>query len=129
RSLLYPEGSDFSIVMIVVRFPMTIAVLDRVISSGSGFLFFGMALDVDACLSLISIKPNSCEDQIIRSSDILLNVIITEAIFDVNSIIKSLEDVASMEFDIKLSNPSSFAVIFLSIGNSDPPIGPAPNGD
>src|SRR4026208_651491 len=113
----------------VVRFPITIAVLDLVISSGSGFLFCGMALDVEACLSLISMKPNSWEDQIIKSSEILLSVIIIEEIIDTSSTIKSLDDVASMELDIILSKPSSFAVIFLSSGKSDPPIGPAPNGD
>src|SRR4029078_5034848 len=115
--------------MIAVRFPITIAVIDLINSSGSGFRSGGIALDADVCLSLIPIKPNSCEDQIIKSSEILLNVIIIEAIFDANSIMKSLGDVASIEFDIMFSKPRSFAVIFLSIGKSDPPIGPAPNGD
>ena len=78
---------------------------------------------------MISMNPNSCEDQIIMSSAILLNVIIIEDISDTNSIMKSLEEVASIVFDIKLLKPNSFAVIFLSIGKIDPPIGPAPSGD
>src|ERR1044072_966326 len=129
KSLVYPDGNDLRIVITLVKFPITIAVFDLINSSGSGFFFCGMALELDACLSLISTNENSCDDQIMMSCAILLCVIIIDVISDINSIMKSLDEVASIVFDIIFLNPSNSAVLFLLRGRVDPPIGPEPNGD
>ena len=64
----------------------------------------------------------------IRSSLILDRLDIQIEAFDRNSIIVSLEAVASKEFLMISENPSSFATNSLSIGKSTPANAPLPRG-
>ncbi len=89
---------------------MTSAVLPRVNSRMSGFFFCGMTLDGNASLLSNSIKENSDEDQIIRSSAILLRFAIIIATSDTYSATKSRVLVASIEFSTSPLNPSNLAV-------------------
>ena len=64
-----------------------------------------------------------------KSSAILPRVLVSIASVEVYSRKASRELVASIEFFIMLSKPSSIAVLFLSIGMDEPPIAHAPSGD
>src|SRR5512145_164421 len=96
KSLLYPDGKPFNIAIEAVRFPKIPPDFDLNISRGSGFFFCGMALEVELAESASSIYLNSSVVQRIRSSEILLKVIITMLRQERYSRITSRELVASM---------------------------------
>jgi hypothetical protein len=68
-------------------------------------------------------------DQIMKSSAILPSVLVSIASVEAYSMKASRELVASIEFFMMLSKPSSIAVLFLSIAIDEPPMAHAPSGD
>ena len=103
---------------------MDAAALPRTSSSTSGFFFCGITLDGDANWSASSTNPNSVLDHITKSSASLLAPAIITAAAEANSAAKSRELVASTEFSISPSNPSSPAVVSLSMGQARAADGP-----
>ena len=100
----------------VFKDPMTLPAFERIISAPSGFLFCGIIDDPVVRESGKLMKLNSVETHRMISSASLDKFTDRMAIFDNVSRSISLDDTASIEFDIGLLKPSNFAEYSLSIG-------------
>ncbi len=86
--------------------PITVPVLPRTSSSGSGFFFWGIRLEPVATESSISKKPNSSPDSRMTSSASRLRCTIASAQAYRNDATKSRSPDASMLLATTRENPS-----------------------